>query len=919
MRFLKNITRRGPSLWRMANRDPGSLLAFRGRDWVVLPSDGSDTLRLRPVDGPEHEAVGVFPALETEQPLPTHYESPYPSQASDIAGARLVFDAARLALRSGAGPFRSLGRLSVTPRPYQYVPLLMALRLDPVRLLIADDVGVGKTIEAGMIARELLDRGLVRRIGVLCAPHLCEQWADELRSKFHIDAAIVQPSRMARLERGLSTDESVFQHYDHMVCSIDYVKSDKYRQAFIDHAPDLIIVDEAHSSARPRGDDSGNQHRRFELLQRLMRRRPETNLILATATPHSGVDEAFRSLLGLLDQDFDTEDEVPSQRLAGHLIQRQRRDLVDWLGEDTPFPTREPIEHEYQLHGDYRDLFEDVLAYCRESVAGQEDQSQRQRVRYWAAIAILRCLLSSPAAATRMLTRRRERTFERDEAASDADRHREQILDSSDDDQTPDYLPTAPLDDPEIALSEAERRRLDGFLKRAESLSGYEHDAKLQRCVEVASTMLRDGFSPIVYCRYIDTADYVADQLETLLRLDFPDLQARSVTGSDGDAEQRREIVNELAQSPRRILVATDCLSEGVNLQQDWDAVIHYDLPWNPNRLEQREGRVDRYGQSKPVVRVATLVGLNNQIDHVVMRVLIEKARTIYQRLGIAVPVPVGSEDVLNAVIESVLLRGRGQSEQLQLDLASPQVSTFHEQWDAAANRQSSRRTRYAQHQMKPDEVEAELEAIQPIFGGAEDLQRFCATAAERLVRPELERLADKGRNHPDVERLAHDILAQAFGDEVESEVSRCGAIATDAVERNTAVLLLRLRYTIREQGNDLFAEEIVPAGFRRERGELVWLDADEALQLMDRAQPTTNLDRSARIDYVDRMLKILEDRGDWYAGLVEQRRTELYDSHTRLRKQIGGRAPRVTPHPPPDILGCYVFVPDGSGDRQLR
>ena len=828
-----------------------------------------------------------------------------------------------MALRSGAGPFRSLGRLSVTPRPYQYVPLLMALRLDPVRLLVADDVGVGKTIEAGMIARELLDRGVVRRVGVLCAPHLCEQWADELRNKFHIDTAIIQPSRMARLERNLSTDMSVFQHYDHLVCSIDYVKSDRYRQAFIDHAPDLIIVDEAHTSARPRGNDSGNQHRRFELLQRLTQRRPDINLILTTATPHSGVDESFRSLLGLLDPEFDTESEIPPRRLARHLIQRQRRDLADWLGEDTPFPTREPVEHEYQLHGAYRDLFEDVLEYCRESVASQDDQSHRQRVRYWAAIAILRCLLSSPASATRMLARRRERTFDRGTGGgSDSERHREQILDSSDDDQTPDYLPTAPLDDPEVALSEAERRRLDGFLKRAESLSGFERDAKLQRCAEVAADMLRDGFSPIVYCRYIDTAVYVARQLESRLRRDFPDLQARSVTGSDGDSEQRREIVTELAQSARRILVATDCLSEGVNLQQDWDAVIHYDLPWNPNRLEQREGRVDRYGQEQPVVRVTTLVGVNNQIDHVVMRVLIEKARTIYQRLGIAVPVPVGSEDVLNAVIESVLLRSHRQAEQLQLDLASPQVSTFHEQWDAAANRQSTRRTRYAQHQMQPDAVEAELQAIQPIFGDNEVLRRFSATAAQRLARPELEILADLGRNHPDVERLAHDILAQAFGDETDSQVSRCGAIATDAVERNTAVLLLRLRYTIRDGGNDLFAEEIVPAGFRRERGELVWLKADEALQLMDRAQPTSNLNRPARIDYVARMLKILDDRDDWYVNLVEQRRAELHDSHTRLRHQIGGRAPRVTPHLPPDILGCYVFVPDGpdsSGDRQAR
>ncbi len=290
----------------------------------------------------------------------------------------------------------------------------MALRLDPVRLLIADDVGVGKTIEAGMIARELLDRGLVQRVGVLCAPHLCEQWADELAQKFQIDAAIVQPSRMARLERRLPANANVFQYNQHLVCSIDYVKSDRYRQLFIDYAPDLIIVDEAHTSARPRGDRSSSQHRRFQLLQDLTRRRPELNLILTTATPHSGVEKSFRSLLGLLNPDFDPEDELAprplTRQLARHLIQRQRRDLQSWLGADTPFPERQSAEYEYRLDSDYEQLFDAVLDYCRQSVASADDApQQRQRVRYWAAIAILRCLLSSPASAVKMLERRRER------------------------------------------------------------------------------------------------------------------------------------------------------------------------------------------------------------------------------------------------------------------------------------------------------------------------------------------------------------------------------------------------------------------------------------------------------------------------------------------------------------------------------
>ena len=120
----------------------------------------------------------------------------------------------RLGFRSSAGPFRSFGRIAVEPRPYQLVPLLMALKLDPVRLLIADDVGIGKTIEAGLIARELLDRGEVERLAVLCPPHLAEQWQAELRDKFHIDAELVLPShRCAAWSATCGLGESLFERY----------------------------------------------------------------------------------------------------------------------------------------------------------------------------------------------------------------------------------------------------------------------------------------------------------------------------------------------------------------------------------------------------------------------------------------------------------------------------------------------------------------------------------------------------------------------------------------------------------------------------------------------------------------------------------------------------------------------------------
>ena len=230
---------------------PGGLVRARSRDWVVLPPDEPDVVRLRPVDGSDTEAVGIYLPLEPEALKPSEYQKPDSNLAGDFTGSLLLRDAVRLGLRSGAGPFRSMGRLSVIPRPFQFVPLIMALRLDQVRLLIADDVGVGKTIEAAMIARELLDRGAVRRICVLCAPHLCEQWEEELRTKFNIDAAVVQSSRIGKLERELPRgDVSLYQHYRHMVVSIDFVKSDRNRQRFLDNAPEFIIVDEAHTAAR---------------------------------------------------------------------------------------------------------------------------------------------------------------------------------------------------------------------------------------------------------------------------------------------------------------------------------------------------------------------------------------------------------------------------------------------------------------------------------------------------------------------------------------------------------------------------------------------------------------------------------------------------------------------------------------------
>ena len=204
---------------------PGSIVRARGREWIVLSGSTPDVLRVRPVTGSDEDATRLHLALEPEPVAPSTFPWPTAEQRASHDGALLLRDALRLSLRRGAGPFRCLGQLAVEPRAYQLVPLLMALKLDPVRLLIADDVGVGKTIEAGLITRELLDRGDVSRFTVLCPPHLVDQWVKELDRHFHLKAVALTASTAARIERDLPVSESPFTAFPYTVVSLDYIKA----------------------------------------------------------------------------------------------------------------------------------------------------------------------------------------------------------------------------------------------------------------------------------------------------------------------------------------------------------------------------------------------------------------------------------------------------------------------------------------------------------------------------------------------------------------------------------------------------------------------------------------------------------------------------------------------------------------------
>ena len=580
---------------------PGSLVRARGREWVVLADSDDDLLVLRPLGGAEDDTAGVLAALEAVEPAT--FPPPAPSDLGDSTSGRLLRTALQIGFRASAGPFRSLARLAVEPRAYQFVPLLLALRQDTVRILIADDVGIGKTIEAALIAAELIAQGDVDRLAVLCSPALAEQWQRELRQKFSVDAETVLPSTANRLGRGLLLDESLFDRYPYTVISTDFIKSPQRRQEFLNHCPELVIVDEAHTCVADGAAGGGTRARtqRYELLQQVAAN-PRRHLVLVTATPHSGKEQGFRNLVGLLDPNLalvDLETVKGRQRLARHFVQRRRGDIRQYLDEETEFPSdRHTKEAPYRLGDEYAALFDRVLDYARAEIARPEQGNRgavRQRVRWWSALALLRALASSPAAAAATLRTRADAAGAGSVEEADQ-RGRAAVLDSGDDesleaiDATPGADTTAVEEEGEgkdpagaAGAGGGERRRLLDLARAAERLRGPEQDRKLSVVINEVKALLADGYDPIVFCRFIDTADYVAGHLRRALG---SAATVSAVTGELPPALREAEIAALAATAGRHVLVATDCLSEGVNLQDGFQAVVHYDLAWNPTRHE---------------------------------------------------------------------------------------------------------------------------------------------------------------------------------------------------------------------------------------------------------------------------------------------------------------------------------------------
>lgn len=920
----------------VANFLPGNLVRARGREWVVQSDSQPEWLRLRPLGGADDDIVALMPELELEPVVSATFPWPDASNPGNHAAALLLRDALRLKLRAGGGPFRSFGNIAVEPRAYQLVPLLMALRLSTVRLLIADDVGIGKTIEAGLIARELLDRGEIARLAVLCPPHLVEQWQGELALRFNLQAVALTSASASRIERNLPHGVSLFDHHPIVVVSLDYIKSERHREYFLAIAPECIIVDEAHTCA------TGGQGKqlRYELLQRLVAD-ADRHLIMLTATPHSGDESAFYNLLSLLDPRFValqnriSASDPLRQELARHFVQRRRKDIEEWQAETDAgraFPVRMKTEITYQLTGDWGVFFDAVQEYCRELAESVEQtESGASRLIWYATLALLRCVASSPAAAVKALSTRLQGTLGDDDPLND-----ERLHDGEADDLSgSDLEPPGQLQD---------TGRLQALINEAGRLSGKTGDPKLATLIQHVQELVNDGFQPVVFCRYVATAHYVAEHLRKHFGSKFI---IESITG-ELTPDERRERVETMADSEQRILVATDCLSEGINLQHLFTAVVHYDLAWNPTRHEQREGRVDRFGQQADEVRVTMLYGQDNPVDGFVLNVILRKGEAIKKELGVLVPMPEDEQRISQALVKAALMKRSGQKHFTPDMFAEAQVilQPLQTKWSDALEKAKANRTVFAQRRIRPDEVLPEWHKQQQALGSDADVKRFVQSACARLNAPLepakanhfrflpqhlpaalTQRFADEGinkpmilnfvdlhRSHPLVTLLADHLLEEALQGE-KPIAARCAATVTADVEVVTTLYLLRLRhqlsYVRRRQPHQLMAEETVTLAVQG-RSNPQWL-SDESASTLLQCQPSANLTQEQMQREVRLALAFLQAQPERLQALAQQRAQALLADHQRVReaaRDVGQYS--VTACLPVDVIGVYVLLPDG-------
>jgi superfamily II DNA or RNA helicase len=522
-------------------------------------------------------------------------------------------------------PFRS----GIEIEDYQLDPVVRAIQMPRVSLLIADDVGLGKTIEAGLVVQELMLRYRARTVLVVCPASIQVQWRDQMRDKFGLEFRIVDTALMRELRRRRGLHVNPFTHFPRLVTSIDFLKRDRPLRLLREVLPgpndpayprrfDLLIVDEAHNVA-PSGRGQYAVDSQRTLAVRTLTPHFEHKLFL-TATPHNGYSESFASLLALLDGQRFARAITPSrEQLAAVMVRRLKSELPPkWDG--TPrFPARaiEPIEVDYPE--DERRAHALLVEYTTLRQQCARDGAQSVAVDFLLKL-LKKRLFSSPRAfddtlAAHLRSLRKPRAQRKVTSVAPGilrrqleEAEEERADDDEQEETTAEAVDTATSALPALTAREEEiLRELKTWSERAAKRA----DARCEALLAWLRGVVRAGDNTwserrvIVFTEYRATQKWLQDRLSEA-KLGGEDRLKLLYGGMNTEEREKTKAAFQAdpALSPVRILLATDAASEGIDLQNHCSLLVHYEIPWNPNRMEQRNGRIDRHGQRAAVVKV---------------------------------------------------------------------------------------------------------------------------------------------------------------------------------------------------------------------------------------------------------------------------------------------------------------------------
>lgn len=562
-----------------------------------------------------------------------------------------------------AGGFLSSLASGIIPLPHQLHVLNRAMETNNIRYILADEVGLGKTIEAGMIIRELKSRGLVSRILVVCPTGLVTQWASEMQEKFHEKFQVILPSDYDTIRR-LTDNDDVYGQFDQVISPMDSIKPiekhagwseekvEKYNEeriySIINSGWDLIIIDEAHRVAGSSGEVA-----RYKLGNLLAQASPY--LLLLSATPHNGKTEPFLRLIRLLDADaFPNAKSIVREQVAPFLIRTEKREVIDNNG-NLLFKNR--ITHLVTISWDernnlQRELYEMVSSY----VAKTYNKALRNRKKNMCLIFLLiimqRMVTSSTAAIRQSLERRLNVLLEQRTCVGNL---REEDLDELNiEDGVEDALEAISLD------MELEIEELKQIISLAKQAQFQNQDAKVEPLLNEIDAILSEDRTQkvIIFTEFVATQTYLQELLVN---------RGYTVTILNGgmSIDERNAAMQEFKTSTS-IFISTDAGGEGLNLQFA-NIIINYDLPWNPMKIEQRCGRVDRIGQQRDVHIYNFIVG--ETVENRVREVLEEKLSVILKEMGVDKYSDVLDSEVAECDFTDVYMRSIGHTSQVEKNL----------------------------------------------------------------------------------------------------------------------------------------------------------------------------------------------------------------------------------------------------------